>query len=53
MTPQELLEQIKIYVDLFIKESKMGGTPQHLDITTALGALEHELNRRELEKESR
>ena len=52
MTPQELLEQIKIYVDLFIKESKMGGTPQHLDITTALGAFEHELNRRNLEKEN-
>ena len=48
MTSEELLEKIKIYLDLFVDETKMENSIHHRDAMAAIDGLENELNRKGL-----
>ncbi len=48
MTAEEILENIKIYLDMFVDETKMENSIQHRDAMAAIDGLEHELNRKGL-----
>ena len=49
MTPPEILEQIRIYLDLYVDETNIGKLVQYIDVVTAIDLLEKEVNRREFE----
>ena len=48
MTSEEILEQIKIYLDLYIDETTIGDSIAHVDALAALDAMEREANRKGL-----
>ena len=52
MTAEQILEQIRIYLDMFVDETKMENSIQHKDAMSAIDGLEYELNRKGLLKEN-
>jgi hypothetical protein len=53
MTAEEILEQLRIYLDMFVDETKMENSIQHKDAMSAIDGLEHELNRKGLVERKR
>jgi len=52
MTLEEILERIKIYVDMYVDAANISDSIAHVDALAALDALEKEANREGFMKEN-